>query len=32
VGYASASSFSSSFATRYGMPPSQVVRASRALS
>ena len=26
VGYASASSFSSSFAARYGMPPSQVVR------
>jgi AraC family transcriptional regulator len=32
VGYASASSFSSSFAARYGMPPSQVVRSSRALS
>jgi AraC family transcriptional regulator len=32
VGYASASSFSSSFAARYGMPPSQVARASRALS
>jgi AraC family transcriptional regulator len=30
VGYASASSFSSSFATRYGVPPSQVARSSRA--
>jgi AraC family transcriptional regulator len=32
VGYASASSFSSSFAARYGMPPSKVVRTIRALS
>jgi AraC family transcriptional regulator len=32
VGYASASSFSSSFAARYGVPPSQVARSSRALS
>jgi AraC family transcriptional regulator len=31
VGYASASSFSASFAARYGMPPSQVVRAPGAL-
>jgi AraC family transcriptional regulator len=31
VGYASASSFSSSFAARYGMPPSLVARPSRAL-
>jgi AraC-like DNA-binding protein len=32
VGYASPSSFSSSFAARYRMPPSQVARPSRALS
>jgi AraC family transcriptional regulator len=32
VGYASPSSFSSSFAARYGMPPSQVARSRRALS
>jgi AraC-like DNA-binding protein len=32
VGYASASSFSSSFAARYGMPPSQVARSGRAFS
>jgi AraC family transcriptional regulator len=32
VGYASASSFSSSFAARYGVPPSQAARSSRALS
>jgi AraC family transcriptional regulator len=32
VGYASVSSFSSSFAARYGMPPSKVVRTISALS
>jgi AraC family transcriptional regulator len=32
VGYASAGSFSSSFATRYGVPPSQVARSMSALS
>jgi AraC family transcriptional regulator len=32
VGYESASSFSSSFAARYGMPPSRVARSRRALS
>jgi AraC family transcriptional regulator len=32
VGYESASSFSSSFAARYGMPPSRVARPRRALS
>jgi AraC-like DNA-binding protein len=32
VGYASASSFSSSFAARYGMPPSRVARPGRALA
>jgi AraC-like DNA-binding protein len=31
VGYASASSFSASFAARYGAPPSQVARPRRAL-
>jgi AraC family transcriptional regulator len=31
VGYASASSFSTSFAARYGMPPSQVARPPRGL-